>query len=64
MSIRSFAVTVAAGLMLWPASSFAHAELASANPPANGTVQVASRDFHHLQRGGGSEVLNHRSLRQ
>jgi len=45
MSIRSFAVTVAAGLMLFPASAFAHAELASANPPANGTVQVVPKEI-------------------
>jgi methionine-rich copper-binding protein CopC len=45
MSIRVFAVAFAAALMLSHAHAFAHAELVSANPPANGTVQAAPEEI-------------------
>src|SRR5262249_18451564 len=40
MSMRAFAGTFFAILALFDASAFAHAELASANPPANSVVKV------------------------
>jgi copper resistance protein C len=45
MSMRAFAVAFAAALLLFPASAFAHAELVSANPPVNGTVQAAPKEI-------------------
>jgi len=45
MSIRAFAVAFAAALMLSHANAFAHAELVSANPPANGTVQAPPEEI-------------------
>jgi len=45
MSMRGFAVAFAAALLLFPASAFAHAELVSANPPVNGTVQAAPKEI-------------------
>ena len=45
MSMRAFAVAFVAALLLFPASAFAHAELVSANPPVNGTVQAAPKEI-------------------
>ena len=45
MSIRAFAVAFSTALMLSHANAFAHAELVSANPPANGTVQAAPNEI-------------------
>ena len=45
MSIRAFAVAFSTALMLSYANAFAHAELVSANPPANGTVQAAPNEI-------------------
>ena len=45
MSIRAFALAFVAALTLSDATAFAHAELASAKPPANGTVQAAPTEI-------------------
>ena len=45
MFIRAFAVAFATTMMLFHANAYAHAELVSANPPANGTVQAAPREI-------------------
>ena len=45
MSMRAFAVAFATTMMLSHAHAFAHAELVSANPPANGTVQTAPKEI-------------------
>ena len=45
MSMRAFAVAFATVMVLSHTHAFAHAELVSANPPANGTVQAAPKEI-------------------
>jgi methionine-rich copper-binding protein CopC len=43
--MRAFALTAVAALMLSDSAAFAHAELASSNPPAGATVRTAPTEI-------------------